>query len=149
MKVGGKVRIQQGRYWEPAVVTRQHKSPRSYVVMTENGQVYRRNRRHLHDTQETRPVLINWSEIQLDEPENHPGGSTVLKPAVQQRVVQQPAVPPSMQPAKHGSVMNSPVKQPTVRNQSVDHTPPEINVRRGGHVRTNPKKLQDYVVNVK
>ena len=35
------------RKWEPAKVVEQHGTPRSYIVTTEDGTAYRRNRRHL------------------------------------------------------------------------------------------------------
>ena len=36
--------------WEPGVVQRVSDTPRSYLVATEKGAVFRRNRRHLHRT---------------------------------------------------------------------------------------------------
>ena len=36
--------------WEPAKVVEQHGTPRSYIVTTEDGTAYRRNRRHLWKT---------------------------------------------------------------------------------------------------
>jgi len=33
--------------WEPAIVVERHDTPRSYVVKTEDGGVYRRNRKHI------------------------------------------------------------------------------------------------------
>ena len=50
---GENVRIRQGSKWEPATVVKKHNSPRSYIVKTTGGQVYRRNRRHLLKTKET------------------------------------------------------------------------------------------------
>ena len=46
LNVGDSVRVRLGRRdWTPAVVTELHSAPRSYLVTTENGRVYRRNRR--------------------------------------------------------------------------------------------------------
>ena len=45
---GDPVKIQQGKKWKPAKVINQHISPRSYVVQTPDGMLYRRNRRNLH-----------------------------------------------------------------------------------------------------
>lgn len=49
---GENVRIRQGNKWEPATVIKKHNLPRSYIVKTTCGQVYRRNRRHLLKTKE-------------------------------------------------------------------------------------------------
>ena len=42
---GDTVRIKFGRTWTPATVTARHTSPRSYMVTTASGRVYRRNRK--------------------------------------------------------------------------------------------------------
>ena len=41
--------------WKPAVVVAKHDTPRSYVIKTEDGTEYRRNRKHLMKPQEERP----------------------------------------------------------------------------------------------
>ena len=51
------VRIRKGKTWEPAVVTAKHSAPRSFIVTTPEGGVYRRNRRHLLPTAEPRPEI--------------------------------------------------------------------------------------------
>jgi hypothetical protein len=51
-KIGQSVRVRKGRTWQPAIVKEVHDSPRSYVVTSQVGQDYRRNRRHLLDTPE-------------------------------------------------------------------------------------------------
>ena len=50
LKIGENVVMQHKEMWRPATVTEKHPSPRSYVVENENGQQYRRNRRHLRPT---------------------------------------------------------------------------------------------------
>ena len=50
LKIGENVVMQHKEMWRPATVTEKHPSPRSYVVENENGQHYRRNRRHLRPT---------------------------------------------------------------------------------------------------
>ncbi|XP_056109383.1 uncharacterized protein K02A2.6-like [Rhinichthys klamathensis goyatoka] len=49
---GDKVRVQQGQIWNPATVLKKHDSPRSYVLCTPDGRIYRRNRKHLLKTKE-------------------------------------------------------------------------------------------------
>ena len=46
-------RIQQGRTWTPAIVLEKHKTPESFKVKTEDGQVYRQNRKFLHQSFES------------------------------------------------------------------------------------------------
>ena len=45
--VGERVRIRQQKHWQPAVILKRHDQPRSYIVQTDNEQIYRRNRRHI------------------------------------------------------------------------------------------------------
>ncbi|PFX14755.1 Retrovirus-related Pol polyprotein from transposon opus [Stylophora pistillata] len=49
---GEPVRMKQGREWTPAVVIRQHHTPRSYIVVTPDGTQMRRNRFHLQSIKE-------------------------------------------------------------------------------------------------
>lgn len=52
--VGDGIRVQFGRTWIPAVVTGKHNAPRSFIVTTEEGRAYRRNRRFIRHT----PVIL-------------------------------------------------------------------------------------------
>ncbi|CAB3992581.1 Transposon Ty3-I Gag-Pol poly [Paramuricea clavata] len=47
---GEQVRIKQGKLWNPAVVTSQGHTPRSYIVQSPDGSTYRRNRKHILKT---------------------------------------------------------------------------------------------------
>jgi hypothetical protein len=50
LQPGAKVLLEPWTYskeWKPATVVSHHHTPRSYVVQTENGRKYRRNRQHL------------------------------------------------------------------------------------------------------
>ncbi|CAB4000248.1 Hypothetical predicted protein [Paramuricea clavata] len=49
---GEQVRIKQGKIWNPAVVTSQAHTPRSYIVQSPDGSTYRRNRKHILKTKE-------------------------------------------------------------------------------------------------
>ena len=48
---GEKVTLQHGNKWVPAPVIGKHHTPRSYIVQTQDGQKYRRKRRHLNKCQ--------------------------------------------------------------------------------------------------
>ena len=55
---GDTIRIKSGRTWTPATVTAVHTSPRSYMVTTASGRVYRRNRKWLHKSSEPPPLIL-------------------------------------------------------------------------------------------
>lgn len=50
LQTGEKVRIQRGVTWQPAVVEKEHKQPRAYIVHTPEGNLYRCNQEHLRKT---------------------------------------------------------------------------------------------------
>ena len=97
LKVGQSVRIKKGNVWKPAVVKAVHKTPRSYVVTSDSGQEYRRNRRHLAETPE-KVVIQPVSDEALEEvlrtpppPQNNlaahmPAANVVSSPAPAARV---------------------------------------------------------------
>ena len=58
LQAGAPVRIQQGRTWTPAIVLEKHEAPRSFKVKTEDGQVYRRNRKFLRKSFESQPYQV-------------------------------------------------------------------------------------------
>ena len=62
LKKGDTVSFQKGRLWLPATILANTKFPRSYLITTPDGQMYRRNRRHLrptrtHSKRQTEPGL--------------------------------------------------------------------------------------------
>ncbi|CAB4002764.1 sec1 family domain-containing 2 [Paramuricea clavata] len=71
VKMYQSARIRRGKVWEPAVITGTHKAPRSFIVTTPQGGVYRRNRRHLLPTSEPPPNNLGPDydeEIVMPEP---------------------------------------------------------------------------------
>ncbi len=55
LKLGERIRIKDKSAWKPAIITQIHANPRSYIVRTTEGNLYRRNRRHIirnHDDRE-------------------------------------------------------------------------------------------------
>ncbi|RXM35253.1 hypothetical protein EOD39_4219 [Acipenser ruthenus] len=52
LHVKDSARLRLGKVWEPAVVSRQHEAPRSFIVTTPDNAQYRRNRKHLLKTAE-------------------------------------------------------------------------------------------------
>ena len=57
---GDAVRYKTGSKWQPAIVISTHTIPRSYIIRATNGNIVRRNRRHLKRTVEVLPEL-NYS----------------------------------------------------------------------------------------
>ena len=62
-----RVRDQNTKKWEPAIVDRQSKEPRSYIVSAPSGAQYRRNRRHIRTTGESFRVLPSIDDNIGDE----------------------------------------------------------------------------------
>ena len=56
---GENVIMQKGKEWLPATVSEKHYYTRSYIVKTDNGKRYRRNRKHLRPTKSYWPVPDN------------------------------------------------------------------------------------------
>ena len=63
--------------WDLAKVTNNASTPRSYNILTAQGTTYRRNRRHLRDTQEERKEQSSNDgtndDLEDDRPAAHPG----------------------------------------------------------------------------
>ena len=73
LNVGDSVTVRLGRRdWTPAVVTQLHSAARSYLVTTENGRVYRRNRWVINSSAEPLPVVLAAQEETPSVP-NVPG----------------------------------------------------------------------------
>ena len=72
---GDIIRMQHGKQgvrWTPAIVKDVHHSPRSYLVESEDGTTYRRNRRHLLKTKETKfmPYVPERCEYDIEKNQN-------------------------------------------------------------------------------
>ena len=112
------VRLRQGKTWTPAIVDAKAETPRSYLVTTETGQQYRRNRKDLLLTGEPPPII--------SVPEDH---TTAITQTSQIPVRDESA--PTLSP---------PVTPPVEQTP----TPPP---RRSTRIKTAPTKFKDYVVN--
>ena len=96
VKMHQSARIRRDKVWEPAVITGIHEAPRSLMVTTPQGGVYRRNRRHLLPTSEPPPNILGPDydeEIVLSEkprPENVVGHQPVPVRRTSNRTVRLP-----------------------------------------------------------
>ena len=66
---GEKVTLQHGNKWVPATVISKHHTPRSYIAETQEGQKYRRKRRHLN---KCRPSQDKPTASVRDQPKASP-----------------------------------------------------------------------------
>jgi len=82
LKEGNSVKFKKpgDKHLSHAVVTGKHETPRSYMITDETGREYRRNRRHIHLTQEL-PVTILNDDL-IDESESVTTHSSVNSPSV-------------------------------------------------------------------
>ena len=66
-----RIRDHRTETWQPAKVVTTCEEPRSYQVMTPNGNVLRRNRRHLRETAERHDALArDHVDLRTDEPDD-------------------------------------------------------------------------------
>ena len=68
LQPGSVVRVRHENVWEPAVVMRKERPPRSYIV-TREGREYRRNRRHLMNTAEKQPESTAPVDVSSNAPQ--------------------------------------------------------------------------------
>ena len=115
LQPGDSVRVHLGKTWEPAVVSEKHSTPRSYWVTTENGQVYRRNRKYLQQTSEPVPQIL---------PPEDPD-ETISPPVSDPHSVNQQMAPPDYQtPTQPQNNQSSPIRSSNRNNiQSTPKTP--------------------------
>ena len=111
LQPGSVVRVQTKSGWQPGVIVSQDPHPRSYIVqMPETGGVYRRNRRHLLETQERSPVIPMSDHM-----------ASIQTPVVQASpmLVPQPTPNISMDNQLMSQTMRTPVSQPMSQHMSV------------------------------
>ena len=73
--VGDDIRYQEGKTWKQGIVTKEE-GDRSYTVKNTDGAVYRRNRRHLMQTNEKFEPDI--PDVNIVSPSNHPVAPPIL-----------------------------------------------------------------------
>ena len=86
---GDTVRIKSRMTWTPATLTTLHTSPRSYMVTTASGRVYRRNRKWLHKSSEPPPLTLMEDAVDnhtIEQYEQHgappPHNPEVMQPGL-------------------------------------------------------------------
>jgi hypothetical protein len=126
------IRVWTPNGWKPAEYIRQHALPNSHIIRAgEQGNLYRRNRKHLMTTAEN-PHVVRAPELNIPPVrlEHH------------RQVIQQPTPPepPLPQAPTPGAIPNS-LPRPPERS----HVPPEPTRARSTRMRKDPSWMKDYV----
>ena len=69
LHIGEQIRILKDNKWKPAVITEKCEEPRSFIVKTEDGHKFRRNRKHLRQTAPRETIEISDEDEDKDESE--------------------------------------------------------------------------------
>ncbi len=71
LNIGNKALFQCGKIWKPAIVKNISSHPRSYIIITTDGQTHRRNRRHIRPSHVVSEATdADTSDIEDDETPN-------------------------------------------------------------------------------
>jgi transposase InsO family protein len=152
LQKGETVRMKHGNTWVPAVVSYKHFSPRSYVVKTEEGRSYRRNRRQLNKcyttmtstpTRQVTPIVSRTNsspQVELIPP---PATSS-SHPSTPERPSQQPTSPMNnkTEKAKTDTQVVPETVEPTVTDSPSTNSPV---ITRSGRTVKRPSHLKDFV----
>ena len=125
LQSGDSIRMQRKGKWEPAVVIKSDKAPRSYIVNC-NGTTYRRNRRHLLSTPHVPPPRAQDAFLDdymtpcpddLDAPHEEivPPTANVMIPGSPPRLNPEPENPQVVTPEPPVSTRPRRERQPPVR----------------------------------
>ena len=133
-----------GRWYKARV--EQQVDVRSYDVRTEDGRVFRRNRRHLKSSKE--PACTSSNPVPINMPD---GTSNVSVPPVKSAPAK-PSTSPGVQPSKDLAEAspprkpNSNVKPAEVLVPFTSANPVNLPVTRSGRISRPPSHLEDFVV---
>lgn len=144
MKQGDKVRVWKNDFWKPAIVT-ERVADRSYVVKTQDGGEYRRNRRDLRfDTArpQSPPPTQHMSTQETSTPETTTVGFTPKTPAKRQ-TVDTPKRAPSTPSTPPMTVQTRVTPTPVVDTNRTTSVPNTVVTRSGRTVKSTQYK--DYV----
>ena len=123
LREGENVIMLRGKEWLPAEVSKKHYNPRSYIVKTDNGKRFRRNRKHLRPTKSHWPTPDNEESFRNAEPptlveinprETQEEPLTSNIPASPQRINTEPnniqRAPSSDKTTRSGRIIKTPLK---------------------------------------
>ena len=125
---GETVRLKQGKVWQPVVVSERHRNPRSHVVQSGDGQMYRRNRQHLQKTREPPMQVQHHNDSEdINPPPYEPAGQSL------------PATPTRAEVRQQTPAVAIPLPTPAVPMMMTRS-------RTSGRIIRPPPKLRDYVL---
>lgn len=144
---GDVVRIRNDKVWDPKARVERCIGPRSYIVYTEEGQRYRRNRQHLMKTSEP------FEPCAFSANEGYEAPPTILPPTGRTSASPHPApdAAPGSPAAPVSPMVHRPPKDPCVVTDqpqvSPHHAPQEADPlpRRSTRTRRAPARFADYV----
>lgn len=114
LQTGERVRMQRGETWQPAVVEKEHELPRSYIVRTPEGGLYRRNRKHLKKTNEKETDAYQHSATETSADMQYPDSQTDTQladiPAVQNTDIHDHQQQSPIQTTRSGRVVKVPMR---------------------------------------
>ena len=152
--IGDTVRVKSGRTWAAAVVSSKHEAPRSYIVTTENGQTYRRNRKWLHKSLEPPPTFLRENTEESGSTQHDQQHTTTSQMAgsptppltkTNDRNTRPPSVqtprPPSVQTPRPPSVQTPSAPSVQTPRPTTLHTPR----RESSRQRRPPIWMSDYM----
>ena len=136
-----------GRWFKARV--EQQVDVRSYEVRTEDGKIFRRNRRHLRSSKEPECIRVNPEPIQMPNQTHLPEILTIPKPTVSPQKTSAPLeVPPPKEPREvtcsekpESSSQTGKVPEPSSPPKPADRP-----VTRSGRMSRPPSYLKDFVV---
>lgn len=103
--------------WEPGQIVRKHEAPRSFIVQTENGEIVRRNRVDLRESQNDFNVKSNLFET-LEPMESHKSTKApVIQSPLPSPCIVKDNVKPSVEPNIENNLKSSP--EPTLQKTYV------------------------------
>ena len=106
---------------------------RSYEVRTEDGRIFRRNRRHLRSSKESACVRVNPEPIHMPSQTHLPESPPIPKPSVSPLKTSAPLeVPPPKEPEKWLDPRNLRAVPRLVKCQSSPHPPNQLIVQLPG-----------------
>lgn len=154
LTTGEGVRIRHGNIWKPAIVSKKI-NDRSYVVTTQDGGMYRRNRRHLLKSNEKPFYMPEAPTVTQNQVNNNPRPPLSINRSAQQSVPTgtETAVtnqPQPTSPVKSQTAPNSP-KSPqkcverhensTLSDHPINTAPSDRYTSRSGRIIKPPLKL--------
>ena len=124
--------MRHNNQWIPATVVEQHHTPRSYVLQTQDGRKYRRNRQHIKPTSAKIRIPAESEEVNI--------------PPLNSNCNTESRLSANNSPQKE--ISNKPKDAIPLKVALPPEKPPEVTTRSGRQVK-QPSKYADYITTKK